>query len=119
MLRDGAPDILRGGGTGWPRCRGCVSLGYEGKADSMENDKEPRRLAAARQAYPPPLRSSRPAVHPSGPPASTGKALASPLMGGSPPPRESGHGKGKPEPRLTCQELECPGPFSLRPRSQV
>ena len=74
------------------------------------------RLQRGRRV-PHPQRCSRPAARPSGPPALTGKASAPPRTDGSPPPRESGHGKGKEEPRLVCQGLGYPSPSSLRPRS--
>ena len=110
--RDEASDTLKGGGTGGPRGRACLSLA------GVENGKElQRRLQRPDTRVPHPPRCSRPAVRPSGPPALTGKASAPPPTDGSPPPRESGHDKGNQQPRLTCQGPGYPSPSSLRPRS--
>lgn len=103
---------MKGGGTGGPRGRACLS------SAGVENGEElQRRLQQPDTRVPHPLRCSRPAVRPSGPPALTGKASAPPPTDGSPPPRESGHDKGNQQPRLTCQGLGYPSPSSLRPRS--
>lgn len=91
--------------------------GRQGRRTAWKMAKRRRGGLQRDRRVPHPRRCSRPAVCPSGPPALTGKASAPPSTDGSPPPRESGHGKGKQEPRLACQGLGYPSPSTLRPRS--